>query len=375
MADVIVVGGGVIGLSVARALALRDIRGVTLIERARLGAEASAAAAGILAPQAEADGADAFFALACKSRDLYPAFAGALREESGTDIELDRTGTLYLAFTNQDEEEMRRRLGWQRRAGFAVELLSGDEARRTEPSISPGVRCALRFQNDVQVNNRQLVAALARASEKLGVKLLTGCDVRSIRVAEARVEGVETSRGLVSAPAVVLAAGAWSSFIDSPDIRLPQFRIEPVRGQMLCFETHTPLARHVIYSPRGYLVPRLDGRLLAGSTTEHAGFDKSVTSSGIRAIMNSAAEIAPSVAHLPLSDSWAGLRPRADDNLPVLGPCAEVKGLYYATGHYRNGILLAPITGELIAEAIASGVWPPLLDVFAPDRFRPVGVG
>jgi glycine oxidase len=374
MADIVVIGGGVIGLSVARALARRGVRGVVLIERARLGAESSVAAAGILAPQVEADEAGAFFDFACKSRDLYPAFADALREESATDIELDHTGTLYLAFTQEDEDEMRRRLEWQSRAGLAVRFVNRDEARRIEPGISPEIRCGLRFPNDTQVNNRQLLKALAVANRHLGVKLLTGCDARSIRVSHGRVEGIETSQGSVSTPVVVLAAGAWSSFIDSPDIRLPQLRIEPVRGQMLCFETHERLARHVIYSPRGYLVPRVDGRLLAGSTTEHAGFDKSVTSSGIHAIMTSAAEIAPRLAHLPLSDSWAGLRPRAEDNLPVLGPCAEVRGLFYATGHYRNGILLAPITGELIAETIVSGVRPPLLDDFAPDRFRQPGV-
>ena len=375
MVDVAVIGGGVIGLSVARALALRGMRRVMLMERAQLGAEASLAAAGILAPQAEADNRGAFFDFACQSRDLYPAFADALREESGTDIELDKTGTLYLAFTEQDEEEMRHRLGWQTRAGFAVELLTGDEARQMEPGVASGVRGALRFPNDTQVNNRRLLAALATANEKLGVKLVTGCEVRSIRASRSRVEGVETSRGFAGAPVVVLAAGAWSSFIDAPDIRLPQFRIEPVRGQMLCFKTETRLARHVIYSPRGYLVPRHDGRLLAGSTTEHAGFDKSVTRDGIRAIMTRATEIAPSVAHLPLVDSWAGLRPRAEDNLPVLGPCAEVTGLFYATGHYRNGILLAPITGELIAEAITGGVTPTLLEPFTPDRFRLIGVG
>jgi glycine oxidase len=144
---------------------------------------------------------------------------------------------------------------------------------------------------------------------------------------------------------------------------------------MVCFEANLRPARHVIYSPRGYIVPRLDGRLLAGSTTEQAGFDKSVTGSGVQAILEQALEIAPGIGSLPLLDTWAGLRPRAEDNLPVLGMSAEIDGLFYATGHYRNGILLAPITGELIAEQVASGGGAHVqMSAFSPDRFQPVGV-
>jgi len=145
-----------------------------------------------------------------------------------------------------------------------------------------------------------------------------------------------------------------------------------VRGQMLCFEARPQLARHVIYSSRGYLVPRRDGRLLAGSTTERAGFEKRVTGDGISSIESTAMQIVPAIAGLPLQDSWAGFRPRAVDDLPVLGPLEEIDGLFYATGHYRNGILLAPITGELIAGAILDGAVTPMLDAFTPNRFRPV---
>jgi glycine oxidase len=150
--------------------------------------------------------------------------------------------------------------------------------------------------------------------------------------------------------------------------------IEPVRGQMLCFETNPRLARHVIYSPRGYIVPRLDGRLLAGSTTEEAGFNKRVTGAGVHAITSHALEIAPAVGGLSLVDSWAGLRPRAEDEWPVIGACAETSGLFYATGHYRNGILLAPLTATLLAEEIMTGNGSPLTEAFSPERFRCVGV-
>jgi glycine oxidase len=143
---------------------------------------------------------------------------------------------------------------------------------------------------------------------------------------------------------------------------------------MLCFEMKPHVARHVIYSPRGYLVPRLDGRLLAGSTTERTGFNKRVTMGGVNSITRHALEIAPGIESLPLVDSWAGLRPRAEDELPVLGASADVHGLFYATGHYRNGILLAPLTGELIAEQVTTGVAPPRLQAFSPERFDMVGI-
>jgi glycine oxidase len=374
-ADAVVIGGGVIGLAIARALCQRGLRRVALVERGRLGMEASHAAAGMLAPQVEADSADAFLELACQSRDLYPAFADALREETGIDIELERTGTLLLSLTAEDEDEARRRYDWQRRAGLAVERLTATEARALEPFISPDVRGALRFPRDWQVENRRLVAALAAAADRLGVRLLTDTQAESVCFERGRVVGVETARGRLSAPVVIIANGAWASMIAALDQRVPPIRIEPVRGQMLCFEANPRPARHVVYSPRGYIVPRLDGRLLAGSTTESVGFvDKRVTGRGLQAIMAQALEIAPAIGKLSLMDAWAGLRPRAEDDLPILGMSAETSGLCYATAHYRNGILLAPITGELIAEQIITGGASEQLNAFSPDRFHLAGV-
>ncbi len=374
-ADAVIVGGGVIGLAIARALAERKMKRVVVVERRNeTGAEASWAAAGMLAAQAEADCADAFLELACASRDLYTAFADALLEETGINIELERTGTLYLAFTDQDEEEINGRYDWQMRAGLAVERLTALEAQRLEPCISPHVRGALLFPKDVQVENRRLVAALTASVQNFGVRVLTQTIVDALLIEHGRVRGVETSRGSIYAPAVIIASGAWTSFIKSSDASYKAPRIEPVRGQMLCFESRPQLCHHVIYSPRGYIVPRLMGRLLAGATTEHAGFDKSVTEKATRAILSHAVEIAPVIERMLMIDAWAGLRPRAEDGLPVLGACACASGLYYATGHYRNGILLAPLTGELIADAVANGTTSPLLSAFSPDRFQNVGI-
>ena len=368
-AGVVIIGAGVIGLTIARALAQRGVREVMLIERGQPGAEASWAAGGILAPQVEVDHQDDFFQLACASRDLYPEFAASLKEETGVDVELDTTGTLCLGFTEKDEAELRRRYQWQQSEGLEVEWLTGDEARRLEPCVSANVRCALRFPKDFQVENRRLVDALVRTNEELGTYLVTGSSVSSVRIEHERVRGVESSSGFVDAPIVVIAAGAWASLIKSADAKLPAIGVEPVRGQMLCFAAHPQIARHVIYSSSGYLVPRRDGRVLAGSTAEHVGFDKRTTDEGVAAIKAMALEIAPSMAALPVVDSWAGFRPRAPDGLPVLGPCAGIGGLFYATGHYRNGILLAPITGKVIANAIVDGIMPDSVKAFSPDRF------
>lgn len=366
-ADIVVIGGGIIGLTIARALALRGVSDVCLIERGALGTEASFAAAGMLAPQAEADGEDDFFTLACRSRDLYPSFAAALLEETGIDVELDTTGTLYLALNKHDLEEIEKRFDWQTRAGLPVELLNAAEARDLEPSISSSTHGALRFPKDIQVENRRLLSALVNSVNKLGPTLLTETNVDGLSTDGSRLTGVQTSRGVISCAKVVIAAGTWSSFIQHAPRTLP---IEPVRGQMVCLEAKPQLTRHVIYSKRGYIVPRHDGRLLAGSTSEKAGFAKHVTAGGISSILQNAREIAPSVSLLPIVDTWAGLRPCSSDGLPVLGACDEIDGLFYATGHYRNGILLAPITGELISEAIVADAASPLLVPFLPNRGR-----
>jgi glycine oxidase len=380
-ADVVIVGGGVVGLALARVLALRGLQ-ITLVERGTTGAEASWAAGGMLAPQAEADAADPFFALACASRDAYPAFAAGLFNATGIDIELDRTGTLYLAFDETEAAEIRCRYDWQTGAGLAVEFLTGAEARALEPALSARVCAALRFPLDGQVENRRLLAALRRAADVHGVRVLEHTEVTAIRVAGTRACGVETAQGFISADAVVVACGAWSSLLSveyaptraAHDVIMP--RVEPVRGQMLCFDARPPIVQHVVYGPRGYLVPRRDGRLLAGSTSEHAGFAKAVTAAGLHAITEHALELAPAVGALPLIDSWAGLRPHGVNDWPLLGVSPEVPNLYFATGHYRNGILLAPRTADLLAELIITHNIPRALAPFTPVAGRrPLCVG
>jgi glycine oxidase len=383
-ADAAVVGGGVAGLAAARELARRGLS-VALFDDRRAGG-ASRAAAGMLAPQAEADRADELFELLCASRDMYITFAAAVGAESGIDVELDFMGTLYLALDEEDEEEVERRFAWQSRAGLAVERLTGEQARGLEPNVSPLVRAALFFPRDWQVESRRLSVALDAAAEALGVRIIRGVEALGVNVSGGRAAGVVTSEGTLDAGAVVFAAGAWNSRLrkfsgggetsldDDPEVR-------PVRGQILSFrqpDPRTPLVRHVVYGARGYVVPRRDGRLLAGSTTEHAGFDCRVTEEGAASVAARAAELTPAVASLAVADSWAGLRPRAADGLPVLGESADVRGLFYAAGFYRNGILLAPAAGEIVADLLtgqATRLPTRSLEAFSPARFQRIPAG
>lgn len=375
--EIVIIGGGVIGLTVARALVLKGVRDICLIEKSDLGAEASFAAAGMLAPQVEADSDDQFFKLACRSRDMYPDFAAALLEETDVDVELDTAGTVYLALNEAEEIDCEQRYSWQRRAGLNVEQLTATEVRALEPCVNPSVRSALLFPRDIQVENRRLISALVNSVKQLGVTLLTRTRCDEIVTEKGKVVGVKTANDSISCDTIVLAAGCWSGLVllSGRGVSSVKIELEPVRGQMVCLEAKPQLTRHVIYSHRGYIVPRNDGRLLAGSTSEPSTFVKQTTARGISSILSNANEISPQTSELPIVDLWAGLRPKAADGLPVLGPCGEIEGLHYATGHYRNGILLAPITGELIANAIINPGSIEALAPFSPNRFHQVSVG
>lgn len=368
--DVAIIGGGIIGLSLARALKKRGAARVCLIESNNaVGMEASWAAGGMLAPQSEANEANSFFKLGTASRNLYPRFSEELFEETGINVELDRTGTLYLAFSEHDLNELEKRYNWQTKAGLHVEKLSASEAREIEALISENVLGALRFPQDTHVENRLVLMALNASCKNLGVEFFLETKAETLLVENERITGVETSKGIIRAEKIIISCGAWASRLNFADNNTKRVGIEPVRGQILCFKSDSRNIRHVIYSPRGYIVPRMDGRVLAGSTSENAGFEKRVTCEGVNVITQIALEIAPPVAKFPLVDYWSGLRPMSSDKMPVIGASESVKGLYYAAGHYRNGILLAPVTAELLAEEIVTGEKQMLLKDFAPHNF------
>lgn len=368
--DILIIGGGIIGLSLARELHKKGERKIKILERGKAGQESSFAAAGILAPNAEAEKQDDFFQICTDSKNLYPNFAEQLFAETGVDIELDRSGTLYLAFSESDAAEIRHRYDWQKNAGLAIERWSAEEVRKAEPFVSPDVREALFFPDDWQVENRKLLAALQKYAELNDIEVSENAEVKNLLIEKGKVIGAETSDRKNLAEKLVLATGAWTSLIKSGENALLLPSIKPIRGQMLSFKTAKRLFSKVIYSPRGYLVPRLDGRTLIGATVEDAGFDKKVTTIGTNFLLETASEISPSLANLEISDCWAGLRPFAADGLPILGAFPEIEKLHVATAHYRNGILLAPLTAKILADKIAENLDSKYLEIFSPKRFQ-----
>ena len=366
MSKVLIVGGGAIGLSIARELKKKGVEQITILERNAIGREASYAAGGMLAVHAETNKIDDFFHFCSESLKLYPGFADQLLEETDIDIELDREGTLYLAFSEDDLIEIDERFKWQKKAGLEVESLSPTEIHKFEPFVSPDVLGGLFFPEDWQVENRRLLYALEKFAVLQGVEIIPQCNVLKLIFQNGKITGVETEKEKFLADCVVLATGAWTSLIKTDGFFVPS--IKPLRGQMINFHTAKRLFSKVIYSPRGYLVPRRDGRILAGATTEDAGYDQTISSMASDILRETALEIAPSLVGLEIIDSWVGLRPFAADEFPVLGEIAE--NLFIATAHYRNGILLTPITAKIMAEKIVDNTNSRYLNNFSPERFQ-----
>ena len=361
--DVLVVGAGVVGCAVAWRLQQAGVQ-CTVLERSLPGAEASSAAAGILAPQVEADGPGPFLDLCLASRALYPDFARELAEVAGFEVGYQASGALLTALDDGEADEARTRVAWQRQAGLEAEWLDAAALRALEPALSPSMLGAARFAGDHQVDNRLLVKALSIAAAKSGARFVA-TQVRRLIESHGRVVGVMTDQGALHAAAVVVAAGAWTGLVPGalPDPSI----LRPARGQMAMVHTRAPLVRHVVFGAQGYAVPRADGRLLLGSTVEFVGFDKQVTAGGLAAILSRGIALIPAVADAPLVETWAGFRPHTTDGLPLLGAGAR-PGLFLASGHFRNGILLTPITAEVVRDLILERA--PAVDItaFRADR-------
>lgn len=371
MNKVLIIGGGVIGLSIARQLKKQGINDITILEKGVLGKESSYAAGGMLAPHAETDKFDDFFYFCRESLNLYSDFAEELFSETGVDIELDKEGTLYLAFESDDQQEILERYEWQKQAGLEVEYISATDIHKLEPFVSPDVLEGLFFPNDWQVENRKLLLALQKFCELNAIKVIENTEITKLLFENGKLKGAASGANIFFADTVVLATGAWTSLILTESFSLP--KVKPIRGQMVAFQTAKRLFSKVIYSPRGYLIPRQNGRIIAGSTSEDIGFDKFVTDLGLDIIREKALEIAPSLVNLEINDSWAGLRPFAADSLPFLGELAE--NLFIATAHYRNGILLAPATAKIMAEKIVNNTDSRYFESFSPNRLRSLNVG
>ena len=364
--DAIIIGGGVIGCSIALRLAQSGLK-VAVIERGRTGCEASRAAAGMLSPQTEALGPGPFFDLCLQSRSMYRDFAAQLTELSGIDVEYRDEGALSVLLAGEDESHINKWASWQINAGMGLDPVSANDARKLEPVLTSLVSKAVRIRDDHQVENRRLMDALDVAARRAGVEMIEGEEVSALAFEGNRVTGIMSKGQRRDAGAVIVAAGCWSSgLLERAGLHV---NVIPARGQMLAVKGASSLIKSVVHSSKCYLVPRRDGRILIGSTMEYAGYRKGVTAGGINSLLSAAIELIPAIRDFEVIETWSGLRPDTDDHLPVLG-FSGVDNLFLATGHFRNGILLAPITAELIAETLINGRAIKELEPFTIERFE-----
>ena len=376
--DVAIIGAGVIGTAVAHELARRGAS-VLVLERDSPGRRATWAAAGMLSPLGEAAGDARLVELAVESLGRYAAFVHALREETGIDVEYRTNGKLHVAFDEEEAAALQRLAAGPFAARLEASLLAPDAARDLEPELGPGIALALLVGRDHRVNNRLLAQALAAAATRAGAVIRTGTPAAGVVASGGQVTGVRLTSGqVIGAPQVVIAAGSWSGDVEGLPASLPVF---PIKGQMIAVDGRArhngrtgraPIGR-VLHGRGAFLIPREDGRILVGSTVEEVGFRTGPTPRGVGWLIERATALVPLLADLPLVETWAGFRPGTPDHLPVIGVDPDLRGLYYATGHFRNGILLAPLTAQTLADLLLDGVQDPLLEPFSVRRLRAVG--
>ena len=371
---IVIIGGGVIGLGIGWQLAKAGAA-VTTYDRAEAGRAASWAAAGMLAPLAEAHNEEPeLLKLGCRSLERYPQWVRELEADAEMSVGYRVEGTLIVGLESDDTHQLRHLYTAQQDLGLDVEWLTGRTAREIEPALSPRVTTAIRCASDHQVDNRLMVKALQRSFQTCGGVLHENSTIGSVVIENGVATGVQTQDGFQAADTLILAAGCWSAKIEGlPDTLRPPVR--PVKGQMLALQMEEGITvKNVIRTVRAryptsvYLVPRTDGRLIVGATSEEMGFDTRLTAGGVFELLRGAWEAVPGVYELPLLETWTGLRPGSRDNAPILGE-TPIKNLIYATGHYRNGILLTPITAYEIAKLILTGNTSEIIAPFQLDRF------
>ena len=359
MSDCLIIGGGVIGLMTARELAHASLR-VTLLERGKTGREASWAAGGILSPLHPWHYPSAVNALADWGQRRYAALARELLDETGIDPEYIRSGLLIL-----DETEQSAAQDWAGEHNALLETLDTGTLRTLEPELAPRPGSALLFPEVAQIRNPRLLQALKQSVLQQGVVIEEDAEVGRLLVQAGHINGVETGRGRYQASRVIIAGGAWSGTLLA-GLGLG-VQVTPMRGQMLLMQAPAGLVRHILSSQQRYIIPRHDGRLLIGSTLEQAGFDKSVTEEGLLQLKQFAASLVPSLKDCRVERHWAGLRPGSPDGVPYIGEHPRIKGLYISTGHFRNGIVMAPGSAHLLADILLNR--QPIVD---PSSYRPM---
>lgn len=385
--EVVVIGAGLIGSAIAWRLAQRKRR-VVLLDRGVPGSEASWAGAGLLQPEAGREATPDTLALWLASLDQYADFVGELRDATGAAIEFRICGRLLLAFDEQQEEALRRRARAQSEARIPCQWLGADEVRRREPAVAGDVRAALHFPRHGMVDNRQLVRALAGAAAAAGAAVRADEPALSVVAGAGRVEGVETTTGRIAADVVVNAAGCWSSYLPiappadasvvsgaisrANDHAVRARFVQPAKGEIIALEALPRPIQHVLSTPEASLSARGDGRIVVGATVSHGSFGKDLTAAGVARMLAAAVRAVPSLAGARFREAWTGLRPESLDQQPVIG-ADRITGLYWATGHYKMGILSTPATAAVMVSLIEGQ--PPGLPVgsLSPLRFEPGG--
>jgi glycine oxidase len=370
--DVAIIGGGIIGSSIAFELAAEKLD-VVLLDREEPGRGASWAAAGMLSPGPDSPEALPLVPLAKESLQLYPQFIGRIEEASEPFMHFASNGALQVFSGPRAEIDRDKMVSDFQRLGIGIEPVSLETARKMESSISPTAQAAAWLSRESTVDPRSLMDAILAALRHREVEIRAGCSVTSISRQGGTCVGVTAGGENVGAKSVIVAAGCHSaSLVRENAVEndwLSRYApTRPVRGQMLALHSNDIRLHRVLRSDRGYLVPRHEGRIVAGSTLEDVGFDKSLTAGGIRKILDAAIELVPKIADAQIVETWAGLRPGSPDNLPIIGP-TDIEGLFIATGHYRNGILLAPVTAKIVRDWIRNGQMPTSAEIFSPLRF------
>jgi glycine oxidase len=366
-ADVVVAGGGIVGCAVAWALASYGARVMLLERNGRVCLEASNAAAGMLAPLSEADEPGPLLEFSLAALAAYPEIVDEVQAATGIDVEFRRTGILRVALTGEEARALERRFAWQKTAGLELHELDAVLVRELEPRITPRVRYAVLSPEEGQVSNQQLTLALARTAEARGARIVTRSPAVGLRVRGGLVRAVRTPWGDAQGDRFVFAAGAWTGLISRRLRRIAPPK--PIRGQMLALGGMVTPIRTIVWGPRGYLVPRANGLVFAGATVEDVGFRRRTTREGLRRIRRMAEELVPQLRAAAEPFTWYGFRPGSPDGLPIIGAVPGLENAVVATGHYRNGILLGPLTGRLVAELVLTGETPAELVPFSPARF------
>jgi glycine oxidase len=345
--DVAIAGGGLIGGAVALELAQAGLS-VALFEKGQPGREASWASAGILSPAPETPGMIPMVPLGKASMALYPGFAANVEEISGQSVGLRSFGTLDALFSRDATRDLSTIIALHHGLGLKAEPLRPEEARELEPALSPDVEAAALRPEEASIDNRALTKAVLRAAQERGAQIFPDHEVEAVWREGGRCAGLKLREQNVPAKWTIVAAGCFSANIDGVAAYAP---VRPAKGQMVSLRADELKIERVLWSEKVYVVPRNDGRILAGATVEYVGFDRHVTAGAVQKVLSAAIELAPGLANARIEETWAGLRPDSPDHLPILGP-TDLDGVLIATGHFRSGVLLTPITARLLREWI-----------------------